>query len=122
MKLINTSGRARVIYGPIEMQRLEAGEERDITEAELDELKRHPNIRNWMHKGLLTVDMGAAKKPLPTAREERSGPELPEGVTGEGTETVHHGGGWYSVFHDGMPCTDEKVRKDRADEIAADYA
>ena len=120
MKIVNKSGRARVITGPIEMLRLELGGEKEITEAELVELKRHPNFRNWLHKGYLAIEGGEAK-PMPKATDERSGPELPEGATGEGTEVIHHGGGWYSVHHDGMPCTDEKVRKDRADEIAAEY-
>ena len=120
MKLVNVSGRARVLSRPIEMLRLNPGDEIEVTQAELEDLRRHPNIRNWLHKGYLEVQGGDAK-PLPTAVDERPGPEIPEGATGEGTEIIEHAAGWYSVFHEGMPCTDKKVRYEQALEIAAEY-
>ena len=120
MKLKNVSGRTRVLWAPIEMIRLGPGDEVNVTADELAELKQHVNCRNWLHKGYIEVQGGEAK-PLPVAVDERPGPELPEGLSGEGTEIHHHGAGWYSVYNNGMPCTDVKVRKGQAEEIAKDY-
>jgi len=119
MKLKNNTGRERILHGPVEMYTLPARGEISITERELIDLKRHGNTKNWLHKGYITVEEGEPEpKPEP---KPGGGPDLPEGVTGEGTEVFHHGAGWYSVFVNGMPCTDKRLRKDDAEAIAADY-
>ena len=122
MKLVNTSKRARSINTGFEFLVLEPGEEYPVTAADLAEMRRHTMFATWVQRGHLTIKDGEAKKPLPVAVEERKGPELPEGLSGKGTELHDEGGGWFTVWHEGMPCTDEKVRKDRAEEIAKDYA
>ena len=93
----------------------------DVSDIQLTELKRFPMVKQWIYQGLLKVEDGKAAESKGPEVETRSGPELPEGLTGEGTEIYQHKGGWYSVYHEGMPCTDDKVRKERAEEIAADY-
>lgn len=119
MKLKNNTGRDRVLRGPVEMYSLPARGEITVSSIELEEMKRHGNTRNWLHKGYISVEEGEA--PVAKLKDERDHPPLPEGVTGEGLEIHHHGAGWYSVYVDGMPCTDAKVRKEQADEIAKDY-
>lgn len=121
MKLVNTSSRDMAIPTQIETTILKPNEFLVVSKTELEQLKRDSQIRNWLHRGMLSTQSGgntehAADKP----KEEKS--DLPEGVTGKGVEIVEHKGGWFSVHVDGMPCTDKKVRKDQADEIAADYA
>jgi len=46
---------------------------------------------------------------------------LPDGVTGEGIEVHHKGGGWYEVYVNGFKVTDTNVRKDEANDVAAEY-
>jgi len=46
---------------------------------------------------------------------------LPEGITGQGTEVHHLGGGWYEVYVNGFKVTDRNVRKDEAKTIAEEY-
>jgi len=121
MKLINKSNRDRAIPHASGVEILPAGGEMDVSDIQLAELKRFPMVNQWIYQGLLKVEDGAAVEAKKPQTETRSGPELPDGLTGEGTEIYHHGGGWYSVYHAGMACTDEKVRKARAEEIAADY-
>ena len=122
MKLINKSNRARAIPHASGVEILNAGGEMDVSDIQLAELNRFPMVKQWIYQGLLKVEKGKAAQDKKPTTETRSGPELPEGLTGIGTEIHHHGGGWYSVYHEGMPCSDEKVRKARAEEIAADYA
>ena len=98
-------------------------------------------VARWLASGVLTTqdsdaktDTAAPVKPLPPAEprqrvrprvgdrtDKREELVLPDGVTGEGVEVHHRGGGWYEVYVNGFKVTDTNVRKDEAQDIAAEY-
>ena len=122
MKLINCSKRERGIPYPEETKRLGPGEEMPIDIVQYDHLLSHPMAQAWLQQGLIKIERGDAAEPEPAAHsDERDHDPLPEGLTGQGTEIHDHGGGWFSVYHEGMPCTDVKIREEQAKAIAAEY-
>jgi hypothetical protein len=139
MKLINKGARRLGIPGRPAII-LDPGRAVSITEAQLEFIRKNRTSGRWLESGVLEVS-GNSKPvkvevevtpPIPPKRhpvqqnkpvkaDEREVVELPEDVTGEGTETHHAGGGWYEVYVNGFKVTDRKVRKDEAASIAAEY-
>lgn len=97
-------------------------------------LSNRVNAR-WIEAGILLVK--GADAPAPKASKEEAPKEtgkgkkeklvalpddFPEDLTGEGVELHHTGGGWYDVYVNTFKVTsDQKVKKARALEIAAEY-
>jgi hypothetical protein len=124
-------GRPAIILAP--------GDTVPVTDAQLADMDRNRTVSRWLERGVLAVRDSNANEPDP-APPVRSAPPrprvrprvggrtdvreelvLPDGVTGEGIEVHHNGGGWYQVYVNGFKVTDSNVRKDEAHEIAAEY-
>ena len=124
-------GRPAIILAP--------GDSVPVTAGQLADMERNRTVSRWMERGVLTVRASDANEPAP-ARIVRSAPPrprvrprvggrtdtreelvLPDGVTGEGVETHHKGGGWYEVYVNGFKVTDTNVRKGEAEDVAAEY-
>ncbi len=111
-----------------------------ITDAQLQDIRKNRTVARWLESGVLVlgdqpvkveVDVkqlksAAPKKrpvqqPRPISQDKREVVDLPDGVTGDGVEKHHAGGGWWDVYVNGFKVTDRKVRKDEAGSIAAEY-
>jgi len=134
MKLLINKGRRRLGIPGRPAIILDPNQSVEINEARQDDLTRNRTVARWLETGMLVItDDGNPQKPTPivtprrqavTAREKRDQREeivLPEGITGQGTEVHHLGGGWYEVYVNGFKVTDRNVRKDEAKTIAAEY-
>ena len=134
MKLLINKGRRRLGIPGRPAIILDPNQSVEINEARQDDLTRNRTVARWLETGTLVItDDGNPQKPTPivtprrqavTAREKRDQREeivLPEGITGQGTEVHHLGGGWYEVYVNGFKVTDRNVRKDEAKTIAAEY-
>lgn len=121
-------GRPAIILNP--------DESKEITDEQERELIRNRTVSRWLEAGVLVIT-GAQDKPAKTSNvkpkrpnppptrkrehDERKVEPLPDGVSGEGVEIQHLGGGWYQVFVSGFKVTDRNVRKDEAKSIASEY-
>jgi len=134
MKLLINKGRRRLGIPGRPAIILDPNQSVEINEARQDDLTRNRTVARWLETGTLVItDDGNPQKPTPivtprrqavTAREKRDQREeivLPEGITGQGTEVHHLGGGWYEVYVNGFKVTDRNVRKDEAKTIAEEY-
>jgi hypothetical protein len=118
---------------------LDAGANVTLTDEQLESIQENRTVTRWLEVGVLEITDGSAlkadkqgqvprpktPKPRPAATprrdDERDVEKLPEGVTGDGVEMHHLGGGWWQVFVNGFKVTDRNVRKDEAKSIAAEY-
>jgi hypothetical protein len=115
---------------------LDPGQGVSITNEQLDEIRQNRTNARWLKSGVLEISDEPArveidvkppaskKHPQKTKRprpDKREAVELPDGVTGDGVEQYHAGGGWWEVYVNGFKVTDRKVRKDEAGSIAAEY-
>jgi len=134
MKLLINKGRRRLGIPGRPAIILDPNQSVEINEARQDDLTRNRTVARWLETGTLVItDDGKPQQPTPivtprrqavTAREKRDQREeivLPEGITGQGTEVHHLGGGWYEVYVNGFKVTDRNVRKDEAKTIAEEY-
>jgi len=124
-------GRPAIILAP--------GDTVPVTDAQIAEMGRNRTVSRWLERKVLVVRDGNANDPDPVPPVRSATPRqrvrprvggrtdvreelvLPEGVTGEGIEVHHNGGGWYEVYVNGFKVTDSNVRKDEAQDIAAEY-
>jgi len=133
MKLTNNARRRLGIPGRPAII-LEPDQTVEITESQLGVIKANKTVERWLHSGILTVGEPVHKvevekppKVIQRAstgikdRDPRKTEPLPEGVTGEGTELQHVGGGWYQVYVNGFKVTDKNVRKDEAESLSTEY-
>ena len=134
MKKIINKGRRRLGIPGRPALILNADEAQPITENQIEEIRKNRTVANWLERGvLLIVNDGEEpeqfEKVDPAPRPKRRNhpkldirqPEvLPEGITGEGTEFHHLGGGWYQVYVNGFKVTDSNVRKADAETIAVE--
>lgn len=126
MKLTNNArrrlgipGRTAIILNPKQTV--------EISEMQYDEMKRNRTVSHWLSAGVLTV--GESSKPVKVAVDKqpedkpktKPKPDAPEGVSQEGVQLNHLGGGWYEVYVNGFKVTTHNVRKKVAEEIAAEY-
>jgi hypothetical protein len=136
MKVLRNSGTRRLGIPGRPALILSPGESVPVTESQLDEMGRNRTITRWIDRGVLTVqaddfpDLAPAKTAPPRQRvrprvgsrtDKREELVFPDGVTGEGIEIHHKGGGWYEVYVNGFKVTDNNVRKDEATDVAAEY-
>jgi hypothetical protein len=136
MKVLRNSGTRRLGIPGRPALILSPGESVPVTESQLDEMGRNRTVTRWIDRGVLTVqdsdasDLGPAKTAPPRQRvrprvgsrtDKREELVFPDGVTGEGIEIHHKGGGWYEVYVNGFKVTDNNVRKDEATDVAAEY-
>ena len=128
-KLINQARRRLGVPGSPAIV-MAPGEAVAITASQVAALQKNRMVSRWLDVGTLAIvdEDGTVEKPKPkaktgikTVKDQRKPVELPEGLTGEGTELQHLGGGWYQVYVNGFKVTDSNVRKDRAKEISAEY-
>jgi hypothetical protein len=130
---LGISGRPAII--------LNAEESVKIDDDQLAEISKNRTVARWIDTGVLAVlsedeldDQAKIKskptppqKPRPVRRaraikkDDRKVEPLPDGVTGEGFEIHHSGGGWYQVYVNGFRVTDRAVRKDEAEAMSSDY-
>jgi len=123
MKLVNGYDRRRGIATGGTLKVLEKGGEMDVTEYQLDKLRKHPHVSVWLKRGLLKVEEGDAKKSAPNPnRAVRAAPPLPEGIPSVGVHLHASPGGWYRVYVNGIDVVGRLVRKKRAEEVALEYA
>jgi len=110
-----------------------------IDDDQLRIMQQNRTVSRWLESGVLSLTKpGAddkyieqpARKPSRAKRnpvkrhqrkDERKVQELPEGLTGDGIEYNHLGGGWWQVFVNGFKVTDRNVRKAEAETIATEY-
>ena len=140
MKVIRNSGSRRLGIPGRPAIILAPGDTVPVTDAQLADMDRNRTVSRWLERGVLTVRDGNAKELDKPALPVRSAPPrqrvwpsvggradkreelvLPDGVTGEGIEVHHKGGGWYEVYVNGFKVTDTNVRKDEAQDVAAEY-
>ena len=69
-----------------------------------------------------TESSGVSETVAETVAETAKPVDLPDGVTGKGVEKVHRGGGWWGVYVDGIEVSNGNVRKERAEELVAEYS
>jgi len=121
---------------------LAPGESKPVSEQKIKEMQANKTISRWLNNDVLELlDESEQKarhtqpaKPPPRERQKppmrtrpgvkndvREPQVLPEGLSGEGIELHHKGGGWYEVYVNGFKVTDKNVRKDEAEEIATEY-
>lgn len=140
MKVIKNNGTRRLGIPGRPAIILAPGDTAPVTDAQAADMERNRTVSRWLERGVLTVRDSNAKEPIPPVPPVRSAPPrqrvrprvggrsdtreelvLPDGVTGEGIEVHHKGGGWYEVYVNGFKVTDTNVRKDEAHEVAAEY-
>ena len=116
---------------------LNAGESASINDQQLKTIRKNKTVRRWLEAGVLIVEKTDDKKPVDKTifvpkeeskrttgmkrKDERKEVVLPDGVTGDGIERHHVGGGWWQVFVNGFLVTTRNVRKDESITIAAEY-
>lgn len=132
---LGLAGRPSIVLNP--------GESVEVSGQQYQTMLENKTLSRWMESGLLSVKGGAGpvktevpevKKPevkqpeekapekeKKAKKEEKVELDLPEGVTGEGVELHHLGGGWYEVYVNGFKVTDKKIRKAEAEELAEEY-
>ena len=135
MKLKN-AGRRRLGVPGRPALILEPNQIVDVDASQMDEFQKNRTVCRWLESGVLILFDGAEKAspvpvfvtPKPTRpvgikpdRDVREEQVLPKGITGEGVERNHLGGGWWEVYVNGFKVTDRNVRKDEAETIAAEY-
>ena len=135
MKLTNAGGRRLGVPGRPALI-LDPNQTVDVDASQMDEFRRNRTVCRWLESGILVLSDGAGKTapvpvyvtPKPTRpvgvkpnRDVREEVVLPKGITGEGVERNHLGGGWWEVYVNGFKVTDRNVRKDEAQSIAAEY-
>lgn len=128
MRTLTNNGRRRLGVPGHPAVVLNPGESTEISDASLAIIGRNRTVARWLQSGVLTLS-GSDGKPAPAPvapekeaeKQAESPPALPEGVTGEGTEVHHRGGGWWDVYVSGFKVTDGNNRKDEAEAIAAEY-
>lgn len=124
-------GRPAIILNPKESVSITDEQEKAITE--------NRTAARWLDVGVIAIvdDSAPVESPqrvkserLPVTsatRRPASGadvrqPEtLPDGISGEGIERHHLGGGWYQVYVNGFKVTDRNVRKTEAEQIESEY-
>lgn len=122
-------GRPAIILNPHEAV--------EVTEEQLDDMKRNRTVARWLGSGVLTVrdakdheakpqlpprrSSGVTRKPSKVDRDKREPIVLPEGVEEQGVFKHHTGGGWWDVYVNGFKVTDTKVRKDEAEQLMSEY-
>ncbi len=119
-------GRPAIILGP--------GDSVSVTDKQSEDIHRNRTVARWLRAGRLHLssDDGKVAPPEPViprvpprsrikTSDKREESVLPGGVTGEGIEVHHRGGGWYEVYVNGFRVTDSNIRKDAAKELAAEY-
>ena len=130
-KLINNGRRRLGVPGHPAIV-LSPGESAPVTEKQIAGFQRNKTVSRWMEMGTLALidDDGTIEEPKRTPkpktgvrpkRDIRKEVVLPKGLTGEGIETHHKGGGWYRVYVNGFEVTDRNVRKDEAKSISTEY-
>lgn len=142
MKVIINTGRRRLGVPGRPALILEPNNPVAVTGEQLDVMRKSRTVQRWLEIGLLVL-ADADNVPAPTfdetpqpkkptglvvqerrtkhkadAREEV---KLPDGVSGQGVELNHLGGGWWEVWVNGFKVTDRNVRKAEAKSIASEY-
>ena len=127
-KLINQARRRLGVPGHPAIV-LSPGESVPVTEKQIAGLQRNKIVSRWLDVGTLALtdhdgNELKLKSESPAPKPKKAVPieaVIPDGLTGEGAELHHLGGGWYQVYVNGFKVTDSNVRKDRGQELAAEY-
>ena len=134
MKLTNKSRRRLGISGRPALI-LEPDRAVEITQSKLEEIKKNKTVARWLDSGVLVLDESdevhkvevelvpkvIRKTGMKHDRDKREEIALPEGVSHEGIQIHHAGGGWYELYVNGFKVTDKTVRKDEAESMATEY-
>jgi hypothetical protein len=135
MKVLTNKGARRLGVPGRPAIILNANESVPISDSQLENIQKSSTAVRWLESGVLLItdgEPGPEIEPKPPSkakpgvrrtsnRDKREKVVLPDGVTGEGTECHHKGGGWWEVYVNGFRVTDRNVRKDEAETIAAEY-
>ncbi len=135
MKVLTNNGKRRLGIPGRPAIILASGESSPpLSDAQIKVIKRNKTVARWLDRNILSLHehddevIPPKNRAVPKARarsrnrrDERKEQVLPKDVTGEGIEVHHNGGGWYEVYVNGFKVTDRNVRKDEAEEIAAEY-
>jgi hypothetical protein len=141
MNVLVNKGRRRLGISGRPALILNADEAVKIGDDQLAEISKNRTVARWLESGVLCVmseqEYDAqnhaktvvpkqerprpARRTRPPKKDDRKVEPLPDGVTGEGFEIHHSGGGWYQVFVNGFKVTDRNVRKDEAVAMEDDY-
>lgn len=104
---------------------LNPGESKTIEDSQVAEIEGNKTAAQWIKRGTVSIsDAGKAKKKSAQTESKSDSSEkkdLPDGLTGEGFEPFHHGGGYYSVYVNGFEVTDSKIKKAAVEELRKDY-
>lgn len=137
-KLIN-KGRRRLGVPGRPAIILQPNESIVLNESRAADLVNNRTAVRWLERGVLVLTEydGAEEEPKPVIpkpivrrpqrpglkmkRDDREPVVIPDGLTGEGIERHHLGGGWYEVWVNGFKVTDKNVRKDEAISIEGEY-
>jgi hypothetical protein len=135
MTILTNSGTRRLGVPGRPALIIDAGQGISVTDEQLEVIKKSSTAARWLESGVLTLSDKSVEaehtlkkvapqpksKRKPVDRDKREEVKLPEGITGDGVEKYHAGGGWWKVYVNGFEVTDRTVRKDEAASIAAEY-
>jgi hypothetical protein len=139
MKLLKNKSRRRLGIPGRPAIVLRPDESVPISDNQIEEIQRNRTVARWLNSEVLElIDQSDSEKEPSRKVVKSTRPEkpryrrnksndvretlvLPDGVTGEGVEVHHKGGGWYEVYANGFLVTDKNVRKDEAQNIAKEY-
>lgn len=129
MKKITSNARRRLGLPGRPALVLDPGQTAEISDEQIFSLKGNRIASRWLASGILVIEGEEAeakpaprvRPPEPAKKPEPAQADLPAGVTGDGVETVHIGGGWFRVYVNGFEVSDGNVRKDKAETIAKEY-
>ena len=139
MTLLTNTGRRRIGIPVRPALILDGGQSVSVTDEEVNAIRKNRTVERWLESGVLTLSDGPVKVEVDVETHKTFAPQrkprvpkiakpdtrevvnLPEGVTGEGVECHHAGGGWWEVYVNGFKVTDRKVRKDESESIASEY-
>jgi len=133
MKLKN-AGRRRLGVPGRPALILDPNQTAEVSLAQIDDFRRNRTVARWLEAGVLVLSDsdGVVEVPRPVPKtkpgvrtrqhhDQREEVVLPEGITGQGVERNHLGGGWWEVYVNGFKVTDRNVRKEEAQSIADEY-
>lgn len=117
IRLINNAHRALGLPGARSVV-LKRGGSEVVEQSHFEELMTNRTVAAWIAQGIITAEElnGDEKQPSAEPKQPQDDKKKPSQV-----QMIHQGGGWWKVLVNGHEATDKNVRKEKAEQIAAEY-